>query len=97
MNAGAGQMQDVVQDLENQLIRIGIPKEERTFAAHITLGRTRSIANLKELTRALISLKDQPGRHQLSFRVQTLTLFKSTLTPHGPIYEIVQESILKTT
>ena len=98
--AGVGQgdneVKVIAKGLEERLNEIGIPKEERPFSSHITLGRTRSglkidklISGLKEITLA----QQIRGRE---FPVQKITLFKSTLTPKGPDYESLKVANLKT-
>jgi len=51
--------------------------ESKPFKAHITLGRKINIMNCQ-----LNSIEVEP----LSFPVDGITLFQSTLTPDGPIY-----------
>lgn len=57
-------------------------KEDRPFAAHITLARNRSgmLGSLRSL------LKSEAGRSFGTVRLSTLKLKSSTLTPHGPVY-----------
>lgn len=82
----------IVMDLENNISKLGIPKENRDFLSHITLGRVRSPINRLKLTELLNKNKNIPT---LIFVVEKITLFKSTLTPRGPIYEAIAEVILK--
>ncbi len=76
----------IVEMLEENLCRIGFPKENRSFSAHITLGRIRSNKNIHILKESLNKYKTPlniPGNFS------NITLFKSTLTPTGPIYEVL--------
>lgn len=91
----------IANTLEGALEKLNFPKEERAFSSHITLGRVRSGKNRNSLVKAmteeqkmLIPLK---GQKELRFPVRKITLFKSTLSPRGPVYEAVCESDLKTT
>ena len=70
--------------LKNGLAKIGHPKDSRTFKAHITLGRVRSPKNTSTFTRVIHDYRLDKDREELLNRI---ILFKSTLTPHGPIYE----------
>jgi len=85
---------EIAGDLEKGLIKIGLPAESRPFSSHITLGRVRSGLNRK----ALVEKLDFLNRNLSSppeFKVFSLTLFKSTLTPAGPIYETIFSCPLK--
>ena len=79
----------IADAIETQLESINIPKETREFSSHITLGRTRSSKNRQELANALSELSLKSLKNQ--FPVTKITLLKSTLTPRGPVYEILQE------
>ncbi len=75
---------------EEILCRLGFAKEQREFASHITLGRLRSPKNLPRLTEALEQIQLPRNIQQ---HIDKVTLFKSTLTPKGPVYDplLVQE------
>ena len=85
---------DLVSVLENNCEKLGFPKESRAFSPHITIGRIRSPKNLKVLSETLA----QPLLPtNLAQEATHMTLYKSTLTPQGPIYEILQEFIFDIT
>jgi len=81
---GEQEIKAVAARIETRLAETGIPKEEHEFAAHITLGRTRSSRNRREMTELLTDMAAKPP--QAEFAVTALTLFQSTLTPRGPVY-----------
>jgi 2'-5' RNA ligase len=83
--------------LEDLICKVGIPKEDRAFSSHITIGRTRSAKGLAELTQGITSLNDSIGKENFNFTAGSITLFKSTLTPKGPIYEALKVVNLTTT
>ena len=87
----------IAQDLEKQMIKIGLPAESRQFSSHITLGRVRSAQNRKALVERLEFLNKKSVSGQSQFKVLSLTFFKSTLTPQGPIYEAIFCCSLKPT
>lgn len=74
--------------LEDKFEQLGFKKESRPFSHHITIGRTRSPENLKALSSAI-------SRHSFSENpiqnADHITLYKSTLTSAGPIYETLGE------
>ncbi|MCM8757907.1 MAG: RNA 2',3'-cyclic phosphodiesterase [Candidatus Omnitrophica bacterium] len=81
--------------LEEELSSIGIPKEKRPFCSHITLGRVRSHFNYHILKQKIIESLDKPIQENKEFIVKYITLFKSTLTSSGPIYEAIYKVSLK--
>ncbi len=94
--AGDNETKEIATNLEEKIEKIGIPKEDKPFASHITIGRIKSNLNREKLTQALTALTTENDKAIYQFLATKLTLFKSTLTPQGPIYEAVKESSLKT-
>jgi 2'-5' RNA ligase len=97
VDKGDKETKEIAKDLEEKIARLGIPKEERPFSSHITIGRTRSTLNRDKLVQDLEAMAGKFGGKNLEFSVKNITLFKSTLTPRGPIYEALKEASLKTT
>lgn len=60
---------------------IGLPAERRPFSGHITLGRTKDTFEWRTFEPWPAAISPLKPAH--------LTLFKSTLTPRGPIYEVL--------
>jgi 2'-5' RNA ligase len=88
---GDSEVRELAKNIEEELNKIGIPEEEREFSSHITLGRTKSGLNRAVLIKLLADLQNQPQAGNPEFKVNHITLFKSTLTPKGPIYEVVKK------
>jgi 2'-5' RNA ligase len=86
----------IAKVLEEEIAKIGIPPEKRPFSSHITIGRVRSNLNQGELAKNLDDLANSSLGENLEFLVTKIMLFKSTLTPKGPIYEVLKEAYLKT-
>jgi len=86
---GNNEVKEICQTMEKHLTVPAIPKEEKEFCAHITIGRTHSGKNRQELAKLLIDLSKNLSQSQ--FQVSKITFFKSALTPRGPIYEVIQE------
>jgi 2'-5' RNA ligase len=97
MSQGHEQVKTIAQRLETELEACGLAKENREFSSHITIGRIRSLKNKDELTAGLSKLEGNVLENPGEFLAGKITLFKSTLTPQGPIYEKLQEINLKTT
>jgi 2'-5' RNA ligase len=96
IDKGDSQIKEIAEDLEQGISKLGIPKEDRPFSSHITIGRLRTAQNRERLVKDLKDLKDLNKLNEnLEFPVTKITLLKSTLTPKGPIYEVLKEAILK--
>ena len=93
---GDTETKQIANALEENIAKIGIPKEDRPLSCHITLGRVKSSLNREGLVENLNNLANYPQKLNLEFLVTKITLFKSTLTPKDPIYEALKEASLKT-
>lgn len=96
IDSGDKETKEIAKSMEEELRKIGFPEEDRPFSSHITLGRTRSGLNRQKLVQSLKSMEGKVGEKKLEFDVTKVTLFKSTLTQKGPIYEALKETHLKT-
>lgn len=90
------EIKQIAAVLEEAIAKAGIPKEDRAFSSHITIGRTRSSLNKDRLIQGLTKCAEGLKNKNLEFNITKITLFKSTLTPAGPIYEAIKEINLKT-
>lgn len=73
--------------VQEKIDAVFTPKQ--SFKPHITLGRFRKQASVEEKQEALASLQ-QCAIKKLQFPVTHITLYKSTLTPLGPVYEVIE-------
>lgn len=79
------------RDVENALVQLGFPREERPFKPHLTLGRVRS----PKARHALIQrLKNGEGIRVGELPVDSVTLFRSELLPSGARYSKFWTEIL---
>ena len=60
---------------------------ERNFLGHITLGRVKFVKDKQKFKEKLDSIRIQEN----SFKVDKFKLYKSELTKHGPVYEVLEE------
>ncbi|MBU1124599.1 MAG: RNA 2',3'-cyclic phosphodiesterase [Candidatus Omnitrophica bacterium] len=93
---GKEETETLSQAIEDELSTKKIPREEREFQSHITLGRLTSNLNRFRLIEQLLLAASRLKENKLCFPVRSLTLYKSTLSPAGPGYEIIQEFSLQT-
>jgi len=84
-------LRTIARDMDQQTARFGFEREKRPFKPHLTLGRTRDSYGLEELAAHIESYEFVPQPVVLD----RLVLFKSTLTPRGPIYDRLCEAGLK--
>jgi 2'-5' RNA ligase len=92
IDKGEKETKEIAYELEEKIAKIGIPKEDKPFSSHITIARIRSPADRASLVQELKRLSKLENKE---FSVTTITLYKSTLTPKGPIYEVLKEASLK--
>ena len=71
------------RDLEEVFSKLGFPKENRPFRAHLTMGRVRVPKGIIGLAPSV-----EAGRNLMAgnFTVGEITLFQSSLSPQGAIY-----------
>jgi 2'-5' RNA ligase len=93
---GHEEAKSIVLRLEDEFEKCGLPKESRAFSSHITLGRVLSRKNTDQLKNIMLEIERSSAGSLQEFKTEKITLFKSTLTPKGPIYEVIQETSLKT-
>src|SRR2546426_2599621 len=81
-------MQDLAEELDSRMERLGFDKEKRAFRPHITLARARD----SRIDSSLVTGSSEYAEHEFgSFTVDRIFLFKSTLKPTGAVYERLKE------
>ncbi len=79
---GENKLIELFSIIENKVSPLGFEKEKRKFTPHITFARVK---------KGNYSLPYQIEFSFDSFPVNEVILFRSTLTPKGPIYEILSK------
>src|SRR5262245_19019993 len=83
---------DALRDLaalaERASERIGVPREDRPFSPHVTIGRIRSRRGLERLRARMSPWKD---RLFGAWPVRRFVLFRSETSPRGSVYKVVSE------
>jgi len=97
IDSGDKETKKIAKALDEKIQKLGIPKEDRAFSSHITIGRTRSALNRDNLIEELIKRQEGFKPENGEFAAAKITLFKSTLTQTGPTYEALKEANLTTT
>jgi 2'-5' RNA ligase len=73
--------------VERHAEAVGVGPERFPFKPHLTIGRVKSGRNVRRLRAAIEPQREVPLGKEV---VSEIVLFKSTLTPAGPIYEEVE-------
>jgi len=89
LDKGSLDAKTLAEKIDEELSKIGLEKGSRPFAAHLTIGRARSPKNKDALCEKIKDLQLTTYSLQL---ISSITLYKSTLTPKGPIYTKLHES-----
>ncbi|MFH1593338.1 MAG: RNA 2',3'-cyclic phosphodiesterase [Candidatus Omnitrophota bacterium] len=90
VDKGCSEIEAIAKTIDGEFVNLGFFKEDRPFSAHFTLGRVKSGKNKIRLKEILTSLSVDPK----ACRVDHITLYKSTLTPHGPVYTVLHTAKL---
>jgi len=80
---------NLVDRISDAILKLGFIKEERNFKAHITLGRVKYLDDV-DLFNDLLNIECKE-----SFKVESIDLYESKLTPKGPKYSILKEFALR--
>lgn len=91
VDAGRDALVEVARDLESAMEELGFPREQREFAAHLTIGRVRGPRGAERLRRCL-EVEKETGFGRCV--VNEVRLYRSTLAPGGSIYEVLHAAKL---
>ncbi len=78
--------------LEDELLKAGFQKETRAFHPHVTMGRVKGTSALRRIVEEMREMEEHPFGKMM---VESIILFRSKLTPEGPIYTRLYEARLK--
>ncbi|MBK8902020.1 MAG: RNA 2',3'-cyclic phosphodiesterase [Anaerolineaceae bacterium] len=74
-------LQAMQAELEDRVVALGWPREERPFSPHITLGRVKDVSRAQ-------ALNWQVALAELAIEVTAVKLVQSELRPSGPVYTV---------
>jgi len=80
----------IARDVELRVRQLRFEPESKAFKSHLTLGRVREGARLDAFAEIMNGYELQ----SMPLVFDRLVLYKSTLTPQGPIYERLHEAAL---
>ncbi len=84
----AGRVAALEKQIEIACGPLRLPKEDRPFRPHLTLGRLREPHREPQLVQAMKTMTALEAGVE---RPDRLRLYQSTLTPEGPIYRVLAE------
>lgn len=76
---------DLQGELERELAALGVPREERRWSPHITVGRIRDPQGSGDLETTLAALRCP----EETVAVRDVLVMKSVLSPSGAIHELI--------
>ncbi|MBI4398128.1 MAG: RNA 2',3'-cyclic phosphodiesterase [Candidatus Omnitrophica bacterium] len=80
------ELNDLEKAISLEMVRLGQEIERREFTPHLTLGRVRAGKRIRFEMPPDYQTYSSPGRHC----VTEITLFKSELTPRGPVHTALE-------
>lgn len=84
---GSEPLKDIHKSLDLALQKVSIPPDKRGLSPHLTIGRVRKNVEtliVQDIGKTLSQFKiDSLGK----YTIDKIVLYKSTLTPKGPIYD----------
>lgn len=85
-------IKELAKKIDESMASLGFQREERDFKSHITMARVKNPKNGKYLFERITKhFSSQKGLYPLNFTVREFVLMKSTLTPKGSIYSILEK------
>jgi 2'-5' RNA ligase len=82
-------MKTMAKKIDEELSQFGFQREERDFKSHITLARVKNPKNGKYVFEKVLK-KFSEKSLEFSFQIKEFVLMKSTLTPKGSVYDVLQ-------
>lgn len=88
VSKGGNELKRIADSLEETLSGAGYRSEKREFTSHLTIGRIKDRKGVEKLKEKMEKIKDTEFGEMT---VDRIAIIKSTLTPKGPIYELIKE------
>lgn len=82
VDKGEKELAVMQKDIEEELLRVGYPKEGRAFSPHLTIGRVKSARNIEKL----VALIEKTTFQTQEVKIDEAVVMKSQLHPQGAIY-----------
>jgi 2'-5' RNA ligase len=89
--SGEEELSCLAEKIEEEMEKIGFPKEKRKFSPHFTIGRVKSSKNIEELAQQVESTEFETK----TIEVNQVVVMRSQLHPAGAIYTPLKKLPLK--
>ncbi len=80
---GAFELCELAERIEEAMMRIGVPRERRSFTPHLTITRIKNHWQVRDVPK---TIEETLSEREFSVEAREVKLKKSVLTPSGPIY-----------
>ena len=87
-------MKKIKERIEEEMVALGFPAEEREFRPHLTIARLKWI-NDKEKLKDLIETYKKEDFQQV--KINEIIYYESILKPSGPVYKPIEKFVLPDT
>ena len=84
-------LKELQSRIEDELAKLGFPKEKRAFSAHLTIGRVKSTENISRISAQL----RQENLRDSEFIATEIIVMQSNLHPSGASYTPLQRILLQ--
>ena len=81
---GKAELCALAQRVQDALKTLGFPPEKQPFSPHLTLGRIPALRGVEAM---MTVVKSHQGVSLGEGQINAVTLYQSTLTPDGPVYQ----------
>ncbi len=82
------ELKDLYTELNKRFSKIGFPEEHREFKPHLTLCRIKNSSGISGLKKGVLENINYVFGN---IYVEKIILYKSILTPKGPLYSVIEE------
>lgn len=82
VDKGKEELSFLQKNIEEELSKLGYPKEDRAFSPHLTIGRVKSPKNIEKL----VKLIEKTDFQTEEVKINEVVVMKSQLHPQGAIY-----------
>ena len=79
---GKEELSFLQKNIQEELSKLGYPKEDRAFSPHLTIGRVKSPKNIEKL----VKLIEKTDFQTEEVKIDEVVVMKSQLHPQGAIY-----------
>jgi 2'-5' RNA ligase len=84
-------MKDIKERIDEEMVALGFPRDEREFRPHLTMARLKWINDKKKLKDLLETHKNEDFQE---VKINEVIFYESILKPGGPVYKPIEKFIL---